>query len=70
MPQRKPNPGVSEQTVTSEAELQDKWGGHPSPFVQSVLKLRREQIKRGVKLLTDEEINREVRRRRYGDRAA
>ncbi len=70
MSQRKPNPGVSEQTVTTEADLQDKWGSHPSPFAQSVLKLRRGQIKRDAKLLMDDEINREVRRRRYGDRAA
>ena len=58
---------LREQRVTTEEELHEKWKDHPAPFVQSVLKWRREHAARGGEFLTVDEVNREVARRRYGD---
>lgn len=52
--------------MTTEEELQEKWKDHPSPFVQGVLEYRRAKVQNGEKLLTLDEINREVAYRRYG----
>lgn len=66
MSRRKTDP-IVEREVTTEEELQEKWSGHPSPFVQKVLRYRRNRLARGEKFLTVEEINRRVRQARDGE---
>ncbi len=62
-------PSNTDSDVTTEAELFEKWSSHPSPFVQSVLRDRRERLQRGECLPSKQDLDREVRRARYGDDA-
>jgi len=56
MSRRKSDP-IVEQEVTTEEDLQDKWSGHPSPLVDSVLSARRERERKRQPFLSIDEVN-------------
>ena len=69
MSRRKANPSL-EVEVETEDDLQEVTKDNPSPLVQHLRRSWREREAGGEKLLTTDEINREVHRIRHGDKAA
>ncbi len=67
MSRRKTNPVLE---VETEDDLQEITKDNASPLVQHLRSSWRERAASGEKLLTTDEINREVRRIRHGDKAA
>lgn len=56
--------------IKTEEDLYEFFKDDPSPQIQDLLELRREQIERGDKLLSDEDIRYEVSVMRHGQQVA
>ena len=75
MSQRKPKaPATKKITdindIKTEEDLQEFFSDNTSPLVQELLELHREQIARGDKPLTEEEIRYEINLAKHGKQVA